>query len=495
MLDRIKRLGAETIVYGIMTVTGRFLTFLLVPFYTNYLEPGEYGIVAYLFSLIAFLTIFFSYGMESAYFKYASTGEIGTKKQNFSTPFFSLVITSILFSSLLSLLSADVTAIAGFGETSRQLIIMAAWILCFDTIALVPFAALRLQHRAGMFAVVKLINIIINVTLNVIFIAVFGFGVEGVFLAGLIASASTLLILIPLSWGLLALTFSMDLWKQLLKFGIPYVPAGVATIALQVIDRPILRMLTDDATVGIYQANYRLGIVIMLMVTTFDYAYRPFFLNNARQPDAKEMFARIATYFYGLMLFIWIVVTVFIHDIVSIRVGDSFLIHPDYWEGLSIIPVVMIAYVFTGWVTLLMPGIFIEKKTQYLPLITGVAAAANIITNFMLIPVYGIMGAALATLVSFAVNASGMYWVSQKFYPISYEVRRLIIISVLFLACGGIAYYLLFFAGTEIGFLLKLIIIGTFPILLIISGFMKRDEVHYITTLAGKLKGGRKKWQ
>ena len=492
MLDRIKRLGAETIVYGVMTVTGRFLTFLLVPFYTNFLEPGEYGIVAYLFSLIAFLTIFFSYGMESAYFKYASTEEIGTKKQNFSTPFFSLLITSVLFSSLLTIISTDVASIAGFGETSSRLIIMAAWILCFDTLALVPFAALRLQHRAGMFTVVKLINIIINVTLNVIFIAVFGFGVEGVFLAGLIASASTLLMLIPLSWKLLDLNFSIELWKQLLKFGIPYVPAGVATISLQVIDRPILRMLTDDATVGIYQANYRLGIVIMLMVTTFDYAYRPFFLNNARQPDARDMFARIATYFYALMLFVWVIVTVFVHDIVSIQVAGSFLIHPDYWGGLPIIPVVMIAYVFTGWVTLLMPGIFIEKKTQFLPLITGAAAAANILTNIVLIPIYGIMGAALATLVSYVVNAAGMYWVSQKYYPITYEVKRLISISAVFLICGGAAYYFLFFADIEIGFIQQLIIIIAFPILLFISGFLKKDEVQSITSFAGRVKRWRK---
>jgi len=474
-----------------MTVTGRFLTFLLVPFYTNILEPGEYGIVAYLFSLIAFLTIFFSYGMESAYFKYASSRETGTAEQNFSTPFFSLLISSVVFSSVLTLFSDNLSYMAGFGETGGRIIIMAAWILCFDTIALVPFAALRLQHRPGMFTTIKLINIIINVVLNVVFLAVLGLGVEGVFLAGLIASGATVIILMPVSWKSLGLVFSFELWKQLLKFGIPYVPAGVAAIALQVIDRPILRMLTDDATVGIYQANYRLGIVIMLMVTTFDYAYRPFFLNNARQPDAKELYARIATYFYAIMVFTWIVVTVFIHDIVRIQVGGGYLIHPDYWGGLSIIPVVMLAYIFTGWVTLLMPGIFIEKKTQYLPLVTGAAAVSNIVTNFLLIPLFGIMGAALATLVSYFINAVGMYRVSQKFYPITYEAKRLLNVSLVFVMCGGAAYYLLFFSEAEIGAVSKLIIIVSFPILLLMSGFMRKDEIHSIKNMTGRLK----KWR
>jgi len=488
MLDRIQRLGKETIIYGILTITGRFLTFLLVPFYTNILEPGEYGIVAYLFSLIAFLTIFFSYGMESAYFKFASTKEIGSAKQNFSTPFFSLVVSSLFFSIVISLLSDHLAAIAGFGETGSRLIIIAAWILCFDTMALVPFAALRLQHKPGMFSGIKLINIIINVVLNVIFLAVFGFGVEGVFLAGLIASVLTFLILLPVSRSTIEFTFSMELWKQLLKFGIPYVPAGAAAIILQVIDRPILKMLTDDATVGIYQANYRLGIVIMLMVAIFDYAYRPFFLNNARQPDAKQMYARIATYFYTAMLFAWIVVTLFVENIVSIRIGENYLIHPEYWNGMPIIPIVMLAYIFTGWVTLLMPGIFIEKKTQYLPVVTGAAAAANIVSNLLLIPVFGIMGAASATLIGYIVNAAGMYWVSQKYYAITYETKRLLNVSLVFVLCGGLSYYLLYIMSIDLAIPLKLIIIVSFPIISIVAGFLTNDEKQFLLQLRGRMK-------
>jgi O-antigen/teichoic acid export membrane protein len=487
MLDKIKRLGAETIVYGSMTVIGRFLTFLLVPFYTHILEPGEYGIVAYLFSLIAFSTIFFSYGMESAYFKYASTGEIGTQKQNFSTPFLSLLITSVFFSSLLFVLSGELSSIAGFGASGRNLVIIAAWILCFDTIALVPFASLRLQHRPGLFTAIKLTNIVINVILNVVFLAFLRLGVEGVFLAGLIASGSTLLLLIPVSWRFLGLTFSPELWRSLLKFGIPYVPAGVAAIALQVIDRPLLRMLTDDATVGIYQANYRLGIVIMLLVTTFDYAYRPFFLNNANQPDAKKLYARVSTYFYTLMLFVWIIVTVFIHDIVKLEISGRYLIHPDYWSGLPIIPVVMAAYVFTGLVTLFMPGIFIEKKTQYLPIITGTAAAVNIIVNLVFIPIYGMMGAALATLISYIVSAAGTYWISQRFYRVQYELKRLLKVTSVFILCGGGGYYLLFFSTLQVSILSKLIIITGFPILLIISGFLRTDELLVVKKAAGRL--------
>jgi O-antigen/teichoic acid export membrane protein len=491
MFDKIKRLGAETLVYGGMTITGRFLTFLLVPFYTNILLPGEYGIVAYLFSIIAFLTIFFSYGMESAYFKYASTGEIGTPQQNFSTPFLSLLVTSFLFSSILTLFRSDLSAVMGFGEAGPRLVAYAAWILCFDTIALVPFAALRLQHRAGLFAIVKLVNIVINVTLNVFFLAVLGLGIEGVFLAGLTASGLTVLLLLALTGKTLNLHFSFSLWKQLLKFGIPYVPAGVASIALQVIDRPILRALTDDATVGIYQANYRLGIIMMLLVSTFDYAYRPFFLNNANQPDAKQLYARIATYFFILMTLVWLLVTLFVRDIVGIQLFDRYLIHPDYWHGLSIIPVIMFAYMLNGWSILFMPGIFIQKKTQYLPLITGVAALVNIGANFALIPRYGIMGAALATLFSYMVNALGMYLVTQRFYPIQYESKRLLTVSSIFLSVGSFTYYFLFYSGIEPRCYHQLIIMCCFPILLMVMGVFRQDEIGVLRSILTRQKTGQ----
>jgi O-antigen/teichoic acid export membrane protein len=485
MLGKIKRLGTDTLIYGVMTVTGRFLTFMLVPFYTNLLLPEEYGIVAYLFSLIAFLTIFFSYGMESAYFKYASTREIGTEEQNFATPFFSLLATSAVLASGLTLFSMDIAALAGFGATGGSLVAMAAWILFFDTGALIPFAALRLRHRAGVFAAVKLVNILTNVSLNVYFLAFLGMGVGGVFLAGLTASAVTFLLLLIISRSALKPAFNANLLRALLKFGIPYVPAGVAGIALQVIDRPLLRFLIDDASVGIYQANYRLGIVIMLLVSTFDYAYRPFFLNIAREPDAKAIYARTATYFYALMAFVCITVTVFVGDIVRLEIAGRYLIHPDYWGGLAIVPVVMLAYIFTGWISLLMPGIFIEKKTNYLPLVTGIAAGVNIAANLLLIPPYGILGAAAATLIGYVVYAAGMYRVSQKFYPVRYETRRLAIVTAAFVLCAGGAYYLYFPGGYAADLRIQLIIVATFPIILFIGGFFERDEKQAIIRIFG----------
>jgi O-antigen/teichoic acid export membrane protein len=486
MLGKIKRLGTETLIYGIMTVVGRFLTFLLVPFYTNVLPPDAYGIVAYLYSLIALATIFFSYGMEAAYFKYASAKEIGDDRQNFSTPFFSLLATSLVLACVLTALSGSIAAAVDISAEGTNLILLSVWILFFDTIALVPFASLRLRHKAALFAVIKLVNISVNVSLNIYFLTVLELGVKGVFLAGLVSSVITALILIPVFYRQVTLKISLKLWKELMKFGLPYVPAGIATLVLQVIDRPILRALTDNETVGIYQANYRLGIVMMLLVSTFDYAYRPFFLNHARDPEAKELYARIATYFSVVMVFVWLAITLFVGDIVAIRVGTLFVIHPDYWSGLTIIPLVSLAYLFTGWSTLLTPGIFIRKKTVYLPVVTGIAAVSNIAANLLLIPILGIHGAALATLISYVLLAAGMYIVSQRIYRITYEAGRLSVLAIIFLLTGVLSYYTAFIHDP--GIFVRLLILTSFPILILITGFLNSEELDRLRALKSKFK-------
>ncbi len=425
MLDRIRRLGTETAIYGTSTILGRFLNFLLVPFYTNVLPPGEYGIVAYVFSIIAFINVLYSYGMESAYFKYSSTLEIGTARENFSTPFLSLFGSSAAFSLILIVLSGPVGNWLSIPEQFSPVVLLSAAILALDALVIIPFASLRMEHRAGFFATVKFLNIVINVGMNLLMLLVFRAGVTGVFISSLVASAATLLMLIPTILRHLTFRFSTGLWKSLLRFGLPYVPSGLSAMAMQVIDRPILRALTDDATVGIYQANYRLGIFMMLVVSMVDYAWRPFFFSTAREKDAPALFARVLTYLMLGMAAAGIVLTLFIDNLAMMKIMGRHLIGPGYWGGLGIVPVVLFGYVFLGAATILGAGIYIEKKTQYLPLVTFAGAAVNIAANFMLIPVSGMFGAAWATFLAYLTQAVVTLVVARKIYPVPYEWGRI----------------------------------------------------------------------
>jgi len=430
MFDKIKLLASDTIIYGVSTILGRFLTFLLVPFYTNVLSPSEFGIVSYVFSLLAFLNVVFGYGMESAYFRYSSSLEIGEKKQNFSTPFTSLFLSSILFAILIIVFSEPLSKLAAIPNEHKNIVQYSAWILCFDALALIPFASLRMERKSKTFATIKFFNIAITVLLNIVLLLKFHFGIEGIFMSNLVASILTFVFLLLTIIKNFSPRFSSQLYKALLKFGLPYVPAGIATMMVQVIDRPILRSLTNDATVGIYQANYRLGILMMMLVSIFDYAWRPFFLSHAKEENAKELFARILTYFFLVMMVVFLVVSLFVDEIITFKFFGHSLIHQNYWSGLSIVPIVLAAYMCLGISTNMSAGIYIEKKTKWLPPITFLGAGINVLVNFLLIPAYGITGAAWATFCSYFLMALALYFIVQKIYPVEYEWKRILKIAI-----------------------------------------------------------------
>jgi len=421
MFNKLVRLGKETAIYGLSSIVGRLMNFLLAPFYTNVLLTSENGIVAYVYAYIAFAYVVYCYGFEIAYMRFVSTLEIGDREENFSTPFLSLLVSSVAVSSIIHCSASTIAAWIGIPANNTVLIQYAAWILCFDTLAVVPFASLRMDQRPKTFAALKLFNISTTVVLNVVLILVFHMRAEGVLLANLIASIVTFVITFVVVRSRFRLSFSTPLFRELLRFGLPLIPSGLAGMALQIVDRPIVKALTNNSTLGIYQLNYRLGIAMMLIVGMFDYAWRPFFLTNAREPDAKSLFSKVFTYFVLIMLLMFLTVSFFVEDLVRIEIFGKHFFHPDYWVGVPIVPWVLLGYVFNGAYVVFIAGAYLEKKTKFLPFITGLGALVNVVVNFLLIPSMGIMGAALATLAAYAIMAIAMYFASQKFYEIEYE--------------------------------------------------------------------------
>jgi O-antigen/teichoic acid export membrane protein len=440
MLDRIFKLGKEAAVYGLSSIVGRFLNFLLVPFYTNYLARAEYGVVSNVYAYIAFAFVIYGYGMDSAYMRFVASAESGDKKQTLSIPYFSLLLTSVLLSLGIHFYATAISEAIG-AEGHANLIQYAGWILFFDTLVIVPFAYLRMTNRAKVFAGLRILNILINVILTILMLAFFKMKLEAVFIANLIASAATALMLAWIALPQLTLKLSGRLFKEMLGFGLPYIPAGLAGIAIQVIDRPIVKALTNNDTLGLYQANYRLGVLMMLVVGMFDYAWRPFFLTHARDADAPKLFSKVFTYLVTLLMLVFVTGSFFVEDVVRIKFFGRYFIHPDYWGGLSIVPIVLLAYVFTGAYVNFVVGVYLEKKTKYLPYATGAGALVNVVVNFALIPKFGITGAAIATLLSYVVMAIGIYFPSQRLYHVQYEWGRLARVTIA--ACAVVVPVLL----------------------------------------------------
>ncbi len=460
MKEKLKELTKDTAIYGISTILSRFLNFLLVPFYTHVFSTSDNGVMAIVYVYIAFFNIIYLYGMDSAYLKFASVKDEKNPGSVFSTSFLFVVITSSILSLIILLFSKDFAVMIDLQPMFANLITYSGIILFFDAISMIPFAYLRLIRKAKKFALIKTINIIINVTLNLVLILKYGMGLEAVFISNLAASVFSV---VALSYEIIRnikFRIQSDLLKDLLKFGIPYLPAGLASMIIQVVNRPILQSLTDESTVGIYSQNYKLGIFMMLFVSMFQYAWQPFFLNNAKEKNAKEMFSKVLTYFVLIGSVVLVLLSLFIDDLVKIKIFNRTIIHPDFWIGLNIIPVILLAYLFNGIYINFTAGIFIEGKTKYIPYITGAGALVNVMFNYVLIPTWGIMGAAYATLASYIVMAGGLYFVSQKFYPNKYENKKIILIFVSLLLVG-IPYYLFAQGNILFKFILLILFLST----------------------------------
>ncbi len=476
MLSKIKELFKDTAVYGISTIIGRFLAFILVPFYTHYLSEADFGIYSNIYAYIAFLNIVYIYGMDAAFLKYSSVAENHKKKVVFSTSYWFVLGTSLLLSLIILVFKTPFVFLMQVPDKYNYLIIYVVLILLFDTLVLVPFANLRLKRKAGKFVFIKMSFIIINILLILVFIVKFKYGIEAIFLSNLLASVIAFLMLLPEIFKNLTLKIDKEELKKMLKFGIPYLPASISATIVQVIDRPILTAITNDATVGIYTANYKLGIFMMLFVNMFQYAWQPFFLLNAKEKDAKEIFAKILTLFVMAASIIWIFVTLFVDDFAKFKIGaHSSLIAEPFWSGLPIVPIILLSYVFHGMYVNFNAGIYIEEKTKYLPYVTLIGAVINVIANITLIPYFSLMGAAYATLFSYFSMCVSLYFVSQRFYKINYEIGKILKILGLIILTAIIFYYL-FYNGL-LTYVNKFILLIAFFIMLFVLRIIKKSDL------------------
>jgi O-antigen/teichoic acid export membrane protein len=479
MFDKIKQLSKDTAIYGISTMLGRFLNFILVPFYTNIFPPEQYGIISNLYAVIAILNIVFIYGLDSAYLKFAESDEYPDKKENFSTPFLSVLTTSLMFILLFVVSQHQVNSFLSIPAEYNYLIYYGAGILFFDALGVLPFIYLRLERQTIKFSTIKVLNIFLNIILNLFLILKLEMGIEAVFISNLAASILSLVLLSPSIIKKFSFSFNKTLYKRLLKFGLPYLPGGLAAIFIQVIDRPIVEHLTDLSTLGIYQANYKLGIFMMLYVVMFQYAWQPFFLQNAKEPNAKEIFAKVLTIFTIIGSVILIFLSVFIVEIVTTPFFGKTLIGQDYWSGISIVPIILLGYLFNGMYVNFSAGIYIKEKSMYVPIIMGVGAITNVAANFILIPILNIMGAAIATLASYFMMAAGFYFAVQKHYPVKYEFGK---IARIFIAITVVtlSYYLLNEFNLLNGYI-KLLLCVVYILLLFIFRVVTKSEVSFLT--------------
>ncbi|MFZ5552701.1 MAG: polysaccharide biosynthesis C-terminal domain-containing protein [Bacteroidota bacterium] len=441
-MSSIKQLASQTAVYGLSSIVGRLLNYFLVPLHTYVFSEHQYGIVTEMYAYVAFLVIFLTYGMETAYFRYVNLPGNEPAKV-YSTTLISVLTTSAIFISVCFAFSVP---IANWLEYPRnaEYVTWFAIIVGLDAVTSIPLAKLRQENKAMKFAVANYANIIINILLNLFFLGYCRsayengnhnwivqhlynpeIGVGYVFISNLAASIFKFVILIPEMGGIFK-GLSSSLLKQMLWFGFPLLIGGMAGIINEMFDRAIYkRMLIGDlgeettmAQLGVYGAVYKISIIITLFIQAFRYAADPFFFSQVKNVDAKEKYAKVMNYFVMVCAVIFLGVMMYL-DIIR------YFIDRDYWVGLHVVPVLLFANIFLGIYYNQSIWYKLTNKTKYGAWIAIAGAILTIILNVIWIPVYGYTGCAWATLICYVFMMLVSFILGHKHYPVPYNFVKL----------------------------------------------------------------------
>ncbi|MDB5104192.1 MAG: polysaccharide biosynthesis protein [Fibrobacteres bacterium] len=450
-MSRIRALAKESLIYGVSSIASRFLNFLLVPFYTHVLTTSDFGVQNIVFALIAFLNIVYQFGFDAAYLRLANDTDEAGAKRLFSTAFWSQALGAGIFSLLLIALAGPLSDAFLIPDSQRNLFRYAAGILLLDTLKVVPMAHLRLRHSALRFALINLGNVVVNIAANLVFVLSWHKGLEGVFWANLAASAFTVVLVLPILWANVKPAFQTPLFRQMLRFGLPLVPAGLYGIVNEMAGRLFMRLLTQAdidrlypgrgydvlQLSGIFAAAWKLGIFGLLLVQMYRMAWQPFFQQRQKDPDAADLFGRILRYLCHFVGYASVTLMVFLDKLVALPILGRPLIAPAFWVGLEIVPGVLLAYAFQAWVVHFTLGLYIAKQTRYLIWTNGAGAIVTVAGNLLLIPRLGLWGATLSAILCFLVIAVMTTRKSQQLFPIALSWATMAPILI-WLACGWI---------------------------------------------------------
>jgi len=472
VFEYFKRILKHSIIYGVAGVTSQIIGFLLVPVYTRYLTPKDYGVLAIINVSVAIAAIVLNMGMSSSLFKsYFNHEDEESRKAVVSTAFLFHASVTLVLTTVLIVFAKSSSALL-FGTEKYSLFLVIAFLSNFFNIALaIPLAVFRAREESRKYAAVTLFNFAVGIGFNILFVVVLLKGVIGVLQAGLIANFLTYLALIPNIVRRVKIRFSIAELKEMLGFGLPLVPANLAAWILTLSDRYFLKYYSSLREVGLYSLGYKFGTGInILIVIPFSLAWVPFMLSVAKEKNAKEVYSYVLTYFFLVGTSLALGLSVLAKDIIAI------IATPRFYSAHRVIPMVALSYVLYGCYYIFSTGIYLEKKTKYVPIIVGFAATLNLVLNFLLIPPYGMMGAAVATLVSYFVLMVEMFFVSQRYYEIRYDFVRILKI----LTAAGLIYAASRYAVSSliiVDVIYKLPLLLSFFLLLFIFKFYEPREL------------------
>jgi O-antigen/teichoic acid export membrane protein len=435
-LGLYKNLFKQTAIYGLATVFPRMFSFLLVPIYTELLPKAAYGKVSIIFSWMIFFNVILAYGMETAFFRFYN--KEADKKSVLETTTVSIFWSTFAF-LFLSLLFRNKLA-SGSG-IDVQYITYTIWILVLDALVIIPFSNLRATQKPIYYATIKIGNVVVNLLLNLFFLLILpkvasanpngflstfyfeNFQIGYIFISNIIASLLTFLALSPnylqIKWH-----FNFELWKRMMRYGMPILVAGIAFAINEQFDKILLGKLLPkdiaDSEVGVYSACYKLGLFMVLFRTAYTLGIEPFFFSHADKENASQTYATVTKYFVIFGSFVLLSVIVFADLLKVIMIRDE-----SYWEAMKVVPLIILANFFLGIYTNLSVWYKLIDKTHIGAYISIFGALITLLLNFLLIPKYSYYGSAIATIAAYGSMMVISYTMGNKYYPIPYDMKKI----------------------------------------------------------------------
>ena len=469
-------LRKEALIYGVGHVLTRLISFFLLPLFTNIFSNEEYGVITLIYVFIGFFTVVIHLGLDAALLKYYKNGA-GDKKLYVTNTYIPILITNIIFFVFCFLLS-DYLAYPLIGINDSFIFLMVMLILFFDVLWAMPMVMLRIDNKPVQFISYNLINVLSNLFCIYIFVTIYKMGVWGVVLSGLASSGLLFIItLFPIIKNLSLKLIDKNIFKKVVRFGSPLVFAGIFSMTLELSDRYIIKALLDTDSVGLYNAGYKLGMLMLLLVMGFNMAWQPFFLNKDNQD--KQLIGSISNSMFLFFSLVCFFIICFAQPLASIKVFGCSFVGDEFTSGLSILPWVCAGYLFHGAYILQLPGPYITNNTMAIAKIRGVGALTNVALNFILIPVLGIHGAAIATFISFALISGLLFTYNKKVYPIQYNMYSVgCLIGALIALIGIIGY--------NPDFIMRLVIFVSLILLLFVLRVIKKDNFIFMKNFIKK---------
>jgi len=451
----IKKLAGQTAIYGLSSVIGRFLNYLLVPLYVNvFTSPEGYGVVSELYTWVAFLLVLLTFGMETAYFKFLTDRE--DKHTVFNNSILTVIGVNILFLIGLLLFHQPLADKMLFGNNPEYILLL-GFIVVIDAIGALPLAKLRAEQKVKTFAGVQLLSIGVNIGLNLILLLIVYQGgqpeqaIRYILIANIVASLVKPLMLYK-DFLQIKLAIDWELVRLMLRYSFPLALAGFAFIINETIDRVLLKHITfnnyaeelgkvaaqgyAEAQVGIYSASYKLAMLVTIFLQAYRYAAEPFFFAESKSVNRNKTYVKVMNYFVGAVYLCFLLVSL------NLDIFKYFIPNENYWEGLRIVPILLLANVFSGIYINQSIWYKLSGQTKFGAYIAGGGAFFTIVLNLLLIPYFGYMACAWITMLVYLGQLIASYIIGQKEYPIPYNLKKFGLYSFLALFIYVLAWVL-----------------------------------------------------